>query len=79
MASPSIPKESVTVPISEEEFLKLQEGYFGINSLFFLLSQASSGEGLIGDLERVLDPFCSKISLVVGDLEDRFNKAGGES
>ena len=79
MASQSLPNESVTVPISEEEFLKLQEGYFGINSLFFILSQASSGEGLIGDLERVLEPFCSKISLVVGDLQDRFNEPGGES
>ena len=78
MASPILPNRPVTVPISEEEFLKLQTAYFGINSLFFILSQASWGPGSIADsMENVLEPFTDAISLLVQDLEDRFKEEGG--
>ena len=80
MATPSLPKTTAAVPISEDEFQRLQTAYFGIDSLFFILRQASWGPGSIADsMENVLEPFTDTISLLVQDLEHRFKEAAQEA
>lgn len=76
MAFRSLPNQSVTVPLSHQQFETLQKAVFGIDNLLHIVQQASWGiEGSVAwSMERLLAPFTHDLSLLRESLEEDFDR-----
>ena len=69
-------KGNQTIPLSREEFDRIREASLGFGSMLFIMRQASWPPGSIAvDVEGLLKPYHSDLSVLSEDLEWRFNQA----
>ena len=80
MASPSIPKESITVPISREEFDRFETAQARIGGLLWIIRHGSFDDpgSIVAELEFLMAPHHSELGVVAEQLQRRFDKAEKE-
>ena len=84
MATQSLPNQSVTVPISEEEFQELEKITSALDSVCFLALRAYEGhdDQAALSIHTLLKPYESRLWALREKLESRFcaeKEKGGEA